>query len=100
MTREQAYVILTDLFHDVFDDDRIVLADALTAADLPGWDSIAQIELLAAAEIRFGIEIRAADADRLATVGDFADLIVSKVDSRGAGRGKVNGGKVGGGVAP
>ncbi len=82
MTREQAYVILTDLFHDVFDDERIVLADALTAADLPGWDSIAQIELLAAAEDRFGIVIRAADAERLATVGDFADLIVGKLARR------------------
>jgi acyl carrier protein len=81
MTREQAYVILTDLFHDVFDDDGIAPTDAMTSADLPGWDSIAQIELLAAAEIRFGIEIRAADGDRLGTVGDFVDLVLAKVAS-------------------
>lgn len=100
MTREQAYVILTDLFHDVFDDDRIVLADNLTAAQVPGWDSIAQIELLAAAEIRFGIEIRAADAERLATVGDLADLILTKLPGGVAPNGVTPDGVTSNGVTP
>lgn len=78
MTREQAYILLTDIFHDVLEDDAIVIGDATTAADLPRWDSMTHIELLAAVEVRFGIEIRAAEAEGLGTVGDLVDLILRK----------------------
>jgi acyl carrier protein len=79
MTREQAYVLLTDIFRDEFEDDSILLGEATTTADIAGWDSVAEINILAAAEIRFGIEIRAAEAERLASVGDLIDLILRKV---------------------
>lgn len=78
MNREQAYVLLTDIFRDVLGAEDLVVADATSAADLPGWDSIASINVLAAVEIRFGIEIRAAEATRLARVGDLVDLILRK----------------------
>lgn len=81
MTREQVYVLLTDVFRDVLCDDGIVVSDATRPDDLPGCDSLARVEVLAAAEVRFGVEIRAADADRLATVGDLVDLILGKVPS-------------------
>jgi acyl carrier protein len=45
---------------------------------VPGWDSLAQIGVLAAPEIRFGVEIRAAEADRLSSFGDLVDLILQK----------------------
>ena len=50
----------------------------MRAQDIPGWDSLIQIGVLAAAEIRFGVEIRAAEADRLASIGDLVDLILDK----------------------
>lgn len=78
MSREEAYVILTDLVHDVLGGDAVRLEDQTRAADVAGWDSLAHIAVLAAAEIRFGIEIRAAEADRLATVGELVDLILHK----------------------
>lgn len=81
MTREQAYVILTDLVRDVLGDDSVCIEDRTVAADVPGWDSLAQITVLAAVEIRFGIEIRAAEADRLANVGELVDLILYKAPS-------------------
>lgn len=79
MTREQAYVLLTDIFRDEFEDDSILLGEGTTTADIAGWDSVAEINILAAAEVRFGIEIRAAEAERLASVGDLVDLILRKV---------------------
>lgn len=78
MSRDQAYVILTDLVHDVLGGDAVHLEDKTTAADVAGWDSLVQIAVLAATEIRFGIEIRAAEADRLANVGELVDLILHK----------------------
>ncbi len=79
MDREQAYVLLNDIIQDVIGGDLPSLCDASTAADLPGWDSLFQISLLAAVEIRFGVEIRSAEADRLRTVGQLVDLILDKV---------------------
>jgi acyl carrier protein len=78
LTREQAYVLLHDIVRDVLGCDAVALEDATRADDVPGWDSLAQIGVLAAAEIRFGVEIRAAEADRLRSFGDLVDLILQK----------------------
>ena len=34
------YERLTTIFHNVFDDDEIVLTPQLTASDVDGWDSL------------------------------------------------------------
>lgn len=78
MTRDQAYILLNDIVRDMLGDDVPAVRDETTAADVPGWDSLARINVLAAAEIRFGIEIRCAEADRLVTMGDLVDLILGK----------------------
>jgi acyl carrier protein len=78
LTRDQAYVLLNDIVRDVLDCDGVALHDQLRVEDLPGWDSLAQVSVLAAAEIRFGVEIRLAEAARLALVGDLVDLILHK----------------------
>jgi acyl carrier protein len=78
LTRDQAYILLNDIIRDVLDCETLSLGDAVRAQDIPGWDSVVQIGVLAAAEIRFGIEIRAAEADRLARIGDLVDLILKK----------------------
>lgn len=79
LSREQAYILLNDIIRDVLSDDTITVGDATCAADVPGWDSLAHIAVLAAAEIRFGVEIRAADVEPLTTVGDLVDVILRKV---------------------
>ncbi len=78
LSREQAYVLLNDIIRDVLGDDTPLIGDATRAADVPGWDSLAHIAVLAAAEIRFGIEIRAAEVEPLATVGELVDVILRK----------------------
>ena len=42
MTESGVYERLTELFHDVFFRDDIVLKPELTAADVTGWDSMKQ----------------------------------------------------------
>jgi acyl carrier protein len=78
LTREQAYVLLNDIVRDELGDESVAVTEATRAADVQGWDSLVQIGVLAAAEIRFGVEIRAAEAERLATVGELVDLILGK----------------------
>ena len=37
MTDAEIYAALTEVFHDVFDDETIVIKPDTTAADIPDW---------------------------------------------------------------
>jgi acyl carrier protein len=78
MNETQILEALTQVFRDVFDDDDIVLTAATTAQDIEGWDSQAHVNLIVAAEMRFGIRFRTAELESLHDVGQFARLIESK----------------------
>ncbi len=72
------YAKLTAIFHDVFDDDSIVLAPGTTADDVPEWDSLSHIRLMLAVQKAFAIKLSAAQIASLKTVGDLAELIEAK----------------------
>lgn len=78
MTREQAFVLLNDIVRDVLAVEALSVDDATRPDSLPGWDKLAEIDVLAAAEIRFGVRIRAAEVERLERMGDLVDLILDK----------------------
>ncbi|MFG1321033.1 acyl carrier protein [Xanthobacter autotrophicus] len=75
----EVYEKLTDVFRNVFQDDDIVLFPDMTAADVEGWDSLANIRLILAVETAFSIRLSAAQAASLAKLGDLVSLIASKI---------------------
>jgi acyl carrier protein len=83
MQQQQIYTQLTTIFHDLFDDDSIVLNPGLTAADVPEWDSFNHINLIVAIESRFGVKFQTAELESMQTVGHLADLIQSKLAAQG-----------------
>jgi acyl carrier protein len=83
MQQQDIYRQLTVIFHDLFDDDTIVLNPSLTAADVPEWDSFNHINLIVAVESRFGIKFQTAELESMHTVGHLADLIQSKLSAQG-----------------
>jgi acyl carrier protein len=78
MTESEIYESLTTIFHDVFLRDDLALTPELSAKDVPDWDSFKQIEIIIAAEERFGIKFRTREMDSLNNVGDLVQLIASK----------------------
>ena len=82
MTEAEVIKALTPVFHDVFDDDSIVLSPEMTANDIEGWDSQTHVLLIVAAEQRFGIKFRTAELESLKNVGHFAQLIQTKLGGR------------------
>ena len=46
MDTASIYRQLTEIFRDVFDDDRIVLTPETTAADIHDWDSANHVNLI------------------------------------------------------
>jgi acyl carrier protein len=79
VTATEIYTTLTEIFHDVFMRDDLTLTPSLTAADVPGWDSFKQIEIIIAVEAHYGIKFHTKELDRLTNVGDLASVVESKV---------------------
>ncbi|QGZ31414.1 acyl carrier protein [Stutzerimonas stutzeri] len=82
MTEADVLKTLTPVFHDVFDDDSIVLSPEMTANDIDGWDSQTHVMLTVAAEQRFGIKFRTAELESLRNVGQFAQVICAKLEGK------------------
>ena len=70
---------LTQIFRDVFDDERIEIFEAMTAKDLDGWDSLNHINLIVAVEKAFGIKFTTREIMTYQNVGEFANAVETKL---------------------
>jgi acyl carrier protein len=73
---------LQALMRNVFDNDDVVIRRDLTADDVEGWDSLAHVHLIVAAEREFSIRMTASEVHRLKTAGELIDLIQAKVKEK------------------
>ena len=78
MSRDDIYQKLTPVFHEVFDNDDIVLSDGMSAEDVDEWDSLSHIRLVVAVEEMFSVRFDSSDVVELENVGQFVDLIGTK----------------------
>ncbi len=69
---------LTEVFHDVFENDTIVLTPETTANEVDGWDSLSHAILISAVELKFQVKFSTREVLRLKNVGDLVNLIDSK----------------------
>ena len=83
MERSDVYAQLTAIFHDLFEDDTIVLTPELTAADVPEWDSFNHINLIVAVEQRFKVKFQTAELEQMHSVGHLVELIQAKLAAQG-----------------
>jgi len=80
MNTDQIYAQLTDVFHEVFEDQSIVPRKDMKAIDVPEWDSLAHINLIVAVEARFKIKFKTAELESLRDVGHLVEMIEAKVN--------------------
>lgn len=78
MTERDIYDALTGIFREVFDDPALTATPELSAADVAEWDSFNHINIVVAAEQRFGVKFHASEIESLRNVGEFVDLIARK----------------------
>ena len=71
---------ITPIFREVFDDDGLVVTPEMTADDIDEWDSLSHIRLIVAHEIEFGVKFKTIELSDLKNVGNFIDLLKSKLD--------------------
>jgi acyl carrier protein len=75
MTEQEILGALTNIFREVFDDNSLAITPATSAADIAAWDSVNNISLMVATEIRFGVRFRTSELEELKNVGDLISLI-------------------------
>lgn len=82
MTDAEILQGLTEIFHDVFGDDSLILTAATTAEDVEEWDSFNHINIIVAAEAKFGVKFQTAEIESLKNVGELVALISRKMAAK------------------
>lgn len=79
MEKSEIIEKLTSVFHEVFNDNTIVLRDDMTAADVENWDSLTHMMMITKVEEVFSIRFKLKELNRLKMVGDLVVMIESKL---------------------
>lgn len=79
MSREDVLSKVNDIFKDAFDKEDLVIDFRTTAADVEGWDSLMQINLIEMMEDEFNIRFSMEEIVGMANVGEMIDRIVDKL---------------------
>jgi len=79
MNRNEIIEKLTAIFHEVFNDNTIVLRDEMTAKDVENWDSLTHMLMITKVEKTFGIKFKLKELNRLKQVGDLISVVESKL---------------------
>jgi acyl carrier protein len=78
MTHAEIHQKLTPIFRDVFDDPALEIKDAMTAKDVPGWDSLTYVNLIVAVEKAFAVSFTTKEVKSLANVGALIELLAKR----------------------
>ena len=79
MNRNEITEQLTTIFHEVFNDNNIVLRDDMTASDVDNWDSLTHMLMITKVEEVFGIKFKLKELNKLKMVGDLITIIENKL---------------------
>lgn len=79
MNRNEINEKLTAIFHEIFNDNSIVLRDEMTAADVENWDSLTHMLMITKVEEVFGIKFKLKELNKLKMVGDLINTIETKL---------------------
>ena len=79
MERTEIIEKLTPIFHEVFNDNTIVIRDDMTANDVENWDSLTHMLMITKVEETFGIKFKLKELNKLKTVGDLINTIETKL---------------------
>jgi acyl carrier protein len=78
MEKSEVVSKLMPIFRDVFGDDGLVVTESMTAAEVPAWDSLSNINMIIAVEKAFGVKFSIKDVRSLKNVGELLELIKRK----------------------
>ncbi|NAZ85111.1 acyl carrier protein [Kineococcus indalonis] len=63
------------VFREVLGDEQLQLSGSTTAQDVPGWDSLAHINIMFSLESEFGVQFTDAQLTSFADVGELRGFL-------------------------
>lgn len=79
MNRTEILEKLNEVFHDVFDNNDIVVTEQTNANDIAEWDSLMHITLVSAVEDEFDVSFDMKTVVSMKNVGDMIDAIEEQI---------------------
>ena len=79
MNRTEILEKLNEVFHDVFDNNDIVVTEQTNANDIEEWDSLIHITLISAVEDEFDVSFDMKTVVSMKNVGDVIDAIEEQI---------------------
>lgn len=70
---------LEEVFRTIFDDEGILLTAGTTSADVPGWDSLAHVNLMFSIEQEFGVQFAGNQFSEFENVGELELFLEDRV---------------------
>jgi acyl carrier protein len=66
------------VFQEVFDNDGLYVTDAMSAKDVPNWDSLAHVKLIVSLEEEFSVRFSLQEVTTMSNVGDLKRAVAAK----------------------
>jgi acyl carrier protein len=83
MTQAEVIAGMQEAFDGLFLEPVVLRAD-LSAKEVEEWDSLLHISIVVAIEMRFNVRFRVGEVEGTRNVGEFADLVVRRLDEQAA----------------
>lgn len=80
MERDTIINTIQEIVRDVVDNDEIVLNEKMTAADIEGWTSLSQVQILSAIEQKLGIRFSLKEIIEMKSIGQIINAVSSKIN--------------------
>ena len=69
---------IQEFLRDILDLPTLELKPTTTAREVPGWDSLAHVNLVTSLEAEYGIRFSVAELTRIKNIGDMVTMIDQK----------------------
>lgn len=69
---------LTDIVQDVLGEEHLELDERTTALDVPGWDSLAHINIMVAVETEYGVHFSSDELGKFRDLGALQDHLTRR----------------------
>jgi len=77
MNQAEVIAKIQGIFDNLFLEP-VTLTPAISAKDVPEWDSLTHISLVVTVEKAFGVRFRVGEVETTRNIGEFADLIIKR----------------------
>ncbi|SDW87298.1 acyl carrier protein [Lachnospiraceae bacterium KHCPX20] len=79
MERNEVFEKMMEICKDVFDDDKLVVTEATTAADVEGWDSLTHLSLVNELEETFEVAFTLDEVTGSKNLGELLNALMKHI---------------------